>query len=149
MNAVPAALLSRACRIFLTLAYPGGEETLPGAKRVYWNIDPNQPVDTLLQPPICAKSTAGPSRHGYCFRLGSAHYVHLKMHLIDCDNQGMWVLGVDTHDMIVMNPQDPDAPRLAQLQAANRALKQQIEKAWEGDGLLTFNGLLRRALEAQ
>jgi hypothetical protein len=33
------------------------------------------------------------------------------------------------------------------LQAINRELKEKIEHAWEADGLLTFNALLRRELD--
>jgi hypothetical protein len=32
------------------------------------------------------------------------------------------------------------------LQVANRKLKEQIERAWEAAGIMTFNGLLRREL---
>ena len=40
----------------------------------------------------------------------------------------------------------PDAACWKKLQTANRQLKEQIEHAWEAEGLLTFNGLLRQEL---
>jgi hypothetical protein len=56
---------------------------------------------------------------------------------------------VDTHDQLRLDPRHPDAAGWAQLQAINRELKEKIEHAWEADGLLTFNALLRRELEGR
>jgi hypothetical protein len=56
------------------------------------------------------------------------------------------VFSVDTHDGIFFDPAHPDAANWAELQQSNRALKEQIEHAWEEAGLLTFNALLRREL---
>jgi hypothetical protein len=68
------------------------------------------------------------------------------MQVVDCDQAGTWVFAVDTHDGIRLEPHHADAECWALLQAANRELKRRIEQAWEADGLLTFNGLLRRDL---
>jgi hypothetical protein len=57
------------------------------------------------------------------------------------------VFSVDTHDQIRVDPKHPDALAWAELQNANRKLKEKIERAWEAAGLLTFNALLRRELE--
>ena len=48
--------------------------------------------------------------------------------------------------LLRLPPGSPDTEGLAVLQAANRRLKEEIERAWEADGLLTLNALLRRAV---
>jgi hypothetical protein len=147
MSQPPTELLSRACRTFLSLAYPGGEATIPAAKRVYAHIAPDQGLELLLAPPVC-QPVCGPdgNARGYAFRLGSATYPHLKVQVINCDRSATWVFAVDTHDTLRLEPNHPDAPGWARLQAANARLKERVERAWEADGLLTFNALLRRDL---
>jgi hypothetical protein len=147
MNAPPADLLARACRTFLQLAYPGGEQTIPATRRPYLHLQADQPLEPLLAPPVCEALLAPDGGvRGHAFRLGCATYPHLKLQATNCDGQGTWVFTVDTHDTLKLAPDHPDAPKIAELQAANRRLKQQIESAWDADGLLTFNGLLRREL---
>ena len=149
MRGLTTALLGRACRVFLTLAYPQGECTIPPAKAAYGHIPSDQPLELLLRPPLCQPILGEGGRvRGYAVRLGSSHYPHLKLQLIDCDQTGTWVFAVDTHDTLRLEPGHADAERWALLQEANRVLKRCIEQAWEADGLLTFNGLLRRDLDA-
>jgi hypothetical protein len=146
MQGLNVALLRRACRIFLSLGYPGGESTIPPAKRPYWNIAADQPLEALVRPPVCQLLGKSPDEaRGYAWRLGSSTYPHLKLQAVDCANDGSWVFAVDTHDTLRLRADDPDAPRWAEIQAENRRLKEEIENAWEEAGLLTFNALLRRA----
>jgi hypothetical protein len=149
MMGLTTPVFSQACRIFLTLAYPDGNHTIPPAKTVYSRIEDSQNLESLLEPPVCQKLTSPEGRvRGFALRLGSSHYPHLKLQVIDCDYTGTWVFGVDTHDGIRLDPGHPDAERLARLQSANQRLKEQIERAWEAEGLLTFAALLRRGLES-
>ena len=148
MKGLTTAMFSRACRIFLALAYPGGPATIPTARARYFDIDGGQSLESLLVPPTCQPipHAAGGIR-GYAMRLGSSDYPHLKLQMIDCDQTGTWVFAVDTHDCIQLDANHADAERWRTLQAANRSLKEQIEHAWDAAGLLTFAGLLRRGLE--
>jgi hypothetical protein len=57
------------------------------------------------------------------------------------------VFAVDTHDALGCAVSAEEAEVWSQLQAENRRLKERIESAWEKQGLLTFNALLRRGLE--
>src|SRR5262249_2617947 len=127
MKGLTTALVSRACRIFLTLAYPQGMNTVPPAKAAYLHLDNNQALETVLAPPVC-QPLLGAAGHlrGYALRLGSVQYPHLKMQVIDCDHPGTWVFAVDTHDGLRLDPGHADAQRWALLQAANRRLKEQI-----------------------
>jgi len=81
---------------------------------------------------------------GYALRLGSAHFPHLKLQAVSCGDDGAWVFAVDTHDALRLEPGHPEAERWAQIQSANRSCKEQIERAWDEAGLLTFHGLLRQ-----
>jgi hypothetical protein len=146
MKGLTGTLLDRACRTFLGLAYPDGPQTVPAAKRPYLHINPDAPLEPLLAPPVCATLPApGGGVRGYSFRLGCTYYPHLKLQVVTTED-GSLVFSVDTHDAVQLQPDHPDWPRWRQLQTANRELKTRIERAWEADGLLTFNGLLRREL---
>jgi hypothetical protein len=155
MNGLTSALLGRACRIFLELAYPGGPETIPAKRRVYLDLTPDQPLEAFLPPAAAATGigqvlpASGGRSRGYAFRLGSAAFPHLKLQVIDYDNGSALVFTVDTHDAFLpgMNPNHPDAKAWRLLQETNRKLKEQIEHAWEREGFTTFHTLLRGGLE--
>jgi hypothetical protein len=146
MRRLDTAQLLRATRIFLALAYPEGEHTIPPVRRLDLLLASNQPLETLLSPPICQtqSSPAGESQ-GYAFRLGSGHFPHMKLQ-VSLRDDATCVFSVDTHDAIRVDPDHPEAQRWAHLQTLNRQLKAKIEQAWDADGLLTFHGLLRREL---
>lgn len=146
MEGLSTALLVRACRTFLAFAYADGN--VPPPKRRFRDARPDDPLESLLVPPICQQLPPqdGPSR-GYALRLGCAWYPNVKLQVADC-GIGRCVFGVDTHDAISLEPSHPDAEGVAQLQADNRCLKEQIERAWEAQGLKTFNALLRDGLAA-
>jgi hypothetical protein len=131
----------------LKLAYPEGEPSIPVAKRAYLQIPAEPELELLLRPPVCQllPRPDGGIR-GYAFRLGSIAFPHLKLQVVAQSDQDL-VFSVDTHDQVRVDPKHPDAFAWAELQAANRKLKEEIERAWEAAGLLTFNALLRRELE--
>jgi hypothetical protein len=146
MKGLTTALLDRACRIFLELAYPEGRHTIPPPKDAFLALPLDQPPETVLRSSIGQPLPApcGGIR-GYTLRLGSAAFPHLKLQIVQVED-GSWVFSVDTHDAIVLDPLHPDFARWTELQRSNRGLKEQIELAWENAGLLTFNALLRREL---
>jgi hypothetical protein len=161
MQCLTTDLMGQACKIFLTLAYPGGEAAIPAAKRHLLGL----PAGLMMLDHL----DGDPVTRGFCqvapaktadirlllLRLGCRHYPNLKLkaQLIDDDPQGegAWLFSVDTHDgfsstSFLPPPDHPEAAAWLKIQADNVALKQQIEAAWEQAGLLTFNGLLRRDL---
>jgi hypothetical protein len=147
MCGLTTTLMGRACRTFLTLAYPGGPSSIPPGRRAFLDLAPDQPLEPLLVPPLCeVLRTPQGGLRGYAFRLGSAVYPHVKLQVTSHDSDDGWIFAVDTHDAFHLDSSHPDAAGWAKLQSANRQLKEQIERAWEADGLLTFNGLLRREL---
>ena len=147
MTGLTPMLLGRACRIFLSCAYPDGDATIPPAKAAYLDLAGRETLAPFLAPPLCQpiKDARG-NVSGYALRLGSACFPHVKLQVTDCGPEGGPVFTVDTHDALTLDPCHPDAPRWAAIQAANRVLKEKIESAWDAAGLMTFNGLLRRGL---
>ncbi len=146
MRGLTTALLKRACQIFLDRAYPEGRDTIPPPKDRFLALDAEQPLESALIVPVCQplfRRDGG--LRGYALRLGSARHPHLKLQIVDHEDAGC-VFSVDTHDGFKLSSSDPDAARWLELQAANRRLKEEIERAWEEAGLLTFNELLRREL---
>jgi hypothetical protein len=95
---------------------------------------------------LCAKHSEPSAEIFAATRFASAVYPHLKLQIVHHEASDTWLFAVDTHDNLQLDSNDPDADRLAQIQLANRDLKEKIEKAWEREGLVTFNGLLRREL---
>jgi hypothetical protein len=147
LRGLTAQLLSQACRTFLSVAYPEGEDAIPPPKRAYGQIAPDQCLEALLSPPVCLPLPAEEGKiRGYSLRLGSSRFPHLKLQVVVQEGTGGCVFSVDTHDQLRLDPTHPDAAGWAQLQAINRELKEKIENAWEAAGLLTFNALLRRDL---
>jgi hypothetical protein len=144
------ALLPRACRIFLARAYPEGTQTVPANKRAYLELTAEQDLAPLLGPPVgqTLKTPEGGLR-GYTLRLGSAHFPHLKLQVVRCGDAGAWVLAVDTHDRFQLSAEDPGMERWRGIQQANQLCKSAIERAWDADGLLTFQGLLRRETDTE
>ena len=147
MKGLNAAFFGRACRTFLQIAYPGGPDTIPPGKSAFLELRADEPLETLLVPPICEVLNRADGRcRGYAFRLGSAGYPHLKLQVISHDAGIHYLFAVDTHDALKLDPEHPDAAGWQKLQIANKELKEQIERAWEKEGLPTFNGLLRHEL---
>ncbi len=161
MNCVTTAMLARACRTFMELAYPGGPACIPEKKRLYYDLPVERPVEEFLPPAAAAEicqaiPAEGGGLRGWAFRLGSAQFPHLKLKMqkIDYNHGTVWVFMVDTHDAYSKNsarpPADhPDEAAWTALQTANRQLKEQIERALEAAGLTTFPSLLRRDLDKE
>jgi hypothetical protein len=156
MNGLTTDLLRRACGTFLALAYPGGEQTIPEKKRPYLHIPADAELASYLPPAAqgvaqTLKTEDGGFR-GYAFRLGSSGFPHLKLQITGY-SEDTCIFAVDTHDAFprtggVPPVGDPDYERWTALQKSNRQLKERIERAWEQEGLWTFNKLLRLDVNA-
>jgi len=160
MHRLTTDLISQACRVFLPLAYPGGEAAIPARKRPLLDLPPGQailaylPTDPAVRECCQIVSAKTGGVRSLLIRLGCAHYPHLKLkaQLVHHDQGDLWLFSVDTHDAFSATsflppPGHPDGARWAELQTANASVKGRIEAAWEQAGLMTFNGLLRRDLD--
>src|SRR5262249_37091535 len=121
-------------------------------------LDAAEPLASYLLPAPAAQGIAQALKgedgnvKGYAFRLGSAGFPHLKLQVTEYRARGLWVFAVDTHDSFPRSvpappESDPDYAAWTALQKTNRQLKERVERAWEQDGLWTFNRLLRTDLE--
>jgi hypothetical protein len=148
MKGFPTDLLSKACRIFLTRAYPEGETSLAPHLRPFWAMSPDQPLDTFLEmKQVCEKLLDPQDRvRGYAFRLGSSHFPHLKLQVTALENGEIWVFSVDTHDSLRCAVSAAEREVWARIREENRCLKDKIEQEWEKQGLTTFKTILRRGL---
>jgi hypothetical protein len=143
----------------MTLAYPGGISTIPASKHAYFNMVSDRAIEEYLPPSAMANATCqdltkrSGGLAGYEFRLGSGHYPHLKLRvqLVDCHAQKLWVYSVDTHDGFHHATQflnDEEAAAWRTLVDHNRALKHQIDEALGKAGFITPVRLLRIDLTA-
>jgi hypothetical protein len=152
--------IGRACALFLDLAYPGGEGTIPPQRRVFRTLPAGQTLADFLCKSTGAQSLCQALTNrqgqpvGVAIRLGSSVFPHLKLKIqhVEDDSAACWVFTVDTHDAFCPTssqapPDHPEAEAWARLQRANQQLKEKVERAFEEAGLLTFNGLLRRELD--
>jgi hypothetical protein len=158
MRRLTTDLLGQACQIFLSLAYPGNNGTVPVKKRCFLNLPAGQCMFAHLanDPAVnecCQAQGMDGDKQALLVRLGCAHYPYLKLKVqrISHKQGDVWVFSVDTHDSFSKTsfmppPGHPEAPAWMALQMQNAALKERIEAAWEQAGLMTFNGLLRRDL---
>jgi hypothetical protein len=160
MQRLTTDLVSQACRVFLAHAYPEGDSAVPPRRRLLLELPAGQPMLVCLEATpglkdCCQVVTAktGTPR-ALLIRLGCCHYPHLKLKVqqVDHPRGPILLFSVDTHDgfsatNFLPPPAHPDAAAWTKLQHANAGLKQRIEAAWEQDGLMTFNALLRRDLD--
>src|SRR4051812_19495994 len=97
MTGLTTADLARACRIFLTLAYPAGEPSVPEKRRPYLYLAEDAPPAAYLPPAEAAQGIGQVLKHpdgavhGYALRLGSAGFPHLKLQLTDYNHGTAWV----------------------------------------------------------
>ena len=158
MKRLTTDLLGQACRVFLPLAYPAGENAMPVKRRCFLHLPGGETVlaylgrDTVANE-CCQVLHRNGQEHALLVRLGCAHYPHLKLKVqrLQDELDDIWVFAVDTHDAFSKTsflppPDHPEGPAWTNLQLQNGALKEQIEAAWEQAGLWTFKGLLRRDL---
>ena len=159
MQDLTTDLVGRACSIFLALAYPAGEGSIPPKRRLFLALPPGRPLADYLNENADARALTQPARDGdgnpsgCTIRLGCAHFPHLKLKVqrLHRHADAVWVFSVDTHDAFSKDslhppPGHPEAAAWMRLQVANRELKERIEHAWQEAHLVTFNSLLREDL---
>ncbi len=84
----------------------------------------------------------------YSLRLGNRNYPFMKLVLQEHLVAGEFYFAVDTHDQMEIKPGFPDYEAWMAVRRFNRDLKQQIEAAFDRNGLDTA-ACLRRAVQAR
>ena len=138
----------------MDLAYPAGVDTIPPAKRPYYDMDTEPRLEDYVPPAKIALGVCKelPRRddalHGYEFRLGTESYPHLKLRVqrVDHHERDVWVYSVDTHDgflQVVKYLSNAEADAWRSMVEHNRALKHRIEEALALAGYMTPKNLLQ------
>lgn len=133
LSELTPSMLQKALEIYAQLAYPGktpnplpdfsAKKNLQEALSLFQN-ESGQNVEGKL--------------HRYTLRLGNERYPFMKMVLQEVLFEGEYFLSVDAHDAIEVKPSFPDYAAWQALKAFNTALKNEIEKQWESQGLPTY-----------
>ena len=75
----------------------------------------------------------------FALRLGNYRYPHMKMQIQPWSNSVGFMLSVNTHDQVAgLDMGAADAQAFRSLQTENQRLKEEIEQAWDEQGLPTF-----------
>jgi len=139
-----AEALQDALDIYLSRAYPDGVDerisqkfTVPGdCDLAVWLIEAvgePEPVDAGID-----------SVRSIALRLGNAFYPNMKLRLTRPPGNDVFVLMVDSHDvMLAAPPGSPDHEALEELKAANAAIAGDITRAWDAADLPTERNYLR------
>jgi hypothetical protein len=96
---------------------------------------------------VFEREAASPSPGKYSLRLGNRHYPHMKLVVERAPDGRGYLMRADTHDAHVRPaPGSRDYAVFIQLMELNRQVADQIEAAWEGQGIPTFKSFLREDL---
>jgi len=138
----PIALVQKAMKIYLEVAYPGGPLP-PSVKSITEKL---QCQDAAFdRPPFVRENADGASR--YYLRLGNPGYPHMKLKIETWPGGSQYFFRADAHDAHVAVPSShPEFQAIANLRKANREIAEAIEDRWQREGLPTFNGCLAETL---
>jgi hypothetical protein len=144
-------ILRQAVETYLGLAYPTGPPPEVVRRRLEW--PPDADAEALLTHPPFERAGKGGEAGAapiFALRLGNARYPHMKLQVQPWPNAAGFLLSVNTHDQILaIDPNAADAPAFRELQAENQRLKEEIEMAWDREGLPTFLRYLREYIEGR
>ncbi len=80
----------------------------------------------------------------YVLRLGNSRYPHMKLALEESILSDEYAFCVDTHDNLNVSPDAPDYARWNAVRDHNRRLAEEIERAWEEEGVPTVRDIKDR-----
>jgi len=137
------AHVRRAFSIYLASAWPEGSTGRPklGVEDFEGKNDLEELFGAFEQ---VAGGGGGLKR--YALRLGNRRYPFMKFVVQEHIVNGEYFFSVDTHDNLDIRPGAPDYDEWERLKGFNRALKTEIESAWDRAGLPP-NSALRALME--
>jgi hypothetical protein len=142
--------LRRAVDLYLAIAYAGGEVPEAVSRRLAWAEGPDL-AGLLSGPPFEVVTRAEPGVDPvFALRLGNVRYPHMKLQVQPWPSVGGYLLSVNTHDQILsLSAGARGSEAFRELQAENQRIKEEIELAWERNGLPTFLNYLRGFIAEQ
>jgi hypothetical protein len=147
------ALVWRAVTTYLSIAYDGVAGTsgvpasTPSAVRSRIESLRLAPSSDFYASPVFERDNPAAATR-FSLRLGNRHYPHMKLVIERSPDGHGHLLRADTHDAHCRPaPGSRDYHVFNQLMEQNRQVAEQIEAAWEGQGIATFKAYLREDLE--
>ena len=139
--------LRQAVAIYLEQAYQSTAPPEVVRRRLEWPSGSD--ADTLLEAPPFERTGKNKSTGStiYALRLGNARYPHMKLQIQPWPNDAGFMLSVNTHDQVLLDPGTADLTAFREIQTENQRLKELIEQAWDDAGLPTFLRYLRDYIE--
>jgi hypothetical protein len=135
--------LLRAIELYLSHAYPG-----PAPSGVRSRLEALRAVSPeLLYRDKWFEAAPADSPTKLSLRLGNRFYPHMKLVIERAPDGSGALFRADTHDRHIQPAAGlPEAAAFAQLMRENQSIAQQIESAWDENGLPTFKRFLREDL---
>jgi CheY-like chemotaxis protein len=133
------ALVRRAVRVYLALAWPGDEDPRP--RITLADLEDANTIPELLARFERPRASEGAALQRYTLRLGNRRYPFMKFVVQEYLVDEEYFFSVDTHDDLDVRADSPDYDAWLELKKQNLALKRKIEAAWARDGLPTNEDL--------
>ncbi|MGH7163557.1 MAG: response regulator [Planctomycetota bacterium] len=135
---IPASTVREAMEIYLRHAYPGDSRWR--APRVDLSGGTSA-QDLVVKFGDESEKSGDRVVHRYVLRLGNSRYPHMKLVLEENLVQNQYVFSIDAHDDLRVSPAAPDFDRWNAVREHNRALREEIERAWRAASIPTFADL--------
>ena len=133
------ALVRRAVRVYLDLAWPGTEEPRP--RITLADLEEASTLPELFSRFERPRTSEGSALQRYTLRLGNRRYPFMKFVVQEYLVDEEYFFSVDTHDDLDVRPDNPDYDAWLELKKQNLELKRRIEAAWAREGLPTNEDL--------
>ena len=140
LEEITAALLHKAIRIYLDIAYDDSEERenhRPGLDLSDETTDQGLLANFVDE----SHYTEDELSHRHILRLGNSGYPHMKLVVEEFFVPGQYYIAVDTHDHLPVAPDNPEYKQWLELRAANTKIKDAIEKRWTEEELPTLHNV--------
>ncbi|MBI1853087.1 MAG: response regulator [Planctomycetes bacterium] len=134
-------VLRRALELYLDLAHGENKPALLAKIGAAGFQSTSQALGTFIDESGRGSAAAGSRR--YVLRLGNRRYPFMKFVLQEYLIENEFFFSVDTHDQMEIRSSIPDFEAWLEIKRFNRALKDEIESAWEHAGIPTFSDLQR------
>jgi CheY-like chemotaxis protein len=141
LEEIPASQVRLAAEVYLRHAYPDQARWRAPAVDLTGG---DTARDLLSRFDDESEESGGRRVCRYVLRLGNSRYPHMKLVLEESILNEEYAFCVDTHDNLSISADAPDYARWNAVRDHNRILAEEIEKAWEAEGVPTLRDIKDR-----
>jgi CheY-like chemotaxis protein len=141
LEEIPASRVRLAVEIYLRLAYPGDARWRAPAVELSGGETARELLPRFEDE--CEES-GGRRVCRYVLRLGNSRYPHMKLVLEETILSDEYAFSVDTHDNLKVSKGAPDYARWNAVREHNRHVAEDVERAWEEEGIPTVRDIKYR-----